>query len=371
MQTTNADAMYDHQNRLKRRLSRDDKTIDAKLRHIRQFERAIGAIDFRAITEEKILNYRLSRESRLESDEENSLSASTIVHALGDVTEFLEALATQPGYSAITRDLIDCLKPAKRTVQLAHGPSDTYSPPLEHILAVIYALPAKTIWERRDRAVVAFAVLSGARASVIRTLRLKHIDIENRTVFQDAKVVDTKNSKTMLTSWFPVGLDIERLVIDWIKESRSLGAGDEDPLFPKAPNKIRARSGENTFEFWSTIEPIRAVFVSGAQLAQVPYFNPHAVRHTLTKLMFKFATSGEEMKAWSQSLGHDDLGTTFKHYGTLDSKRVHSLIGAIRERLEDPTRLDLAEQIKNASPEHLEIIRGILRLGNSNLSLGM
>ena len=41
-------------------------------------------------------------------------------------------------------------------------------------------MPMKTEIERRDRALVAFTILTGARDSAIVSFRLKHIDVEAR-----------------------------------------------------------------------------------------------------------------------------------------------------------------------------------------------
>jgi integrase len=47
-------------------------------------------------------------------------------------------------------------------------------------------MPSDTELERRNRALIAFAVLTGARDSAIATLRLKHVDLVAGSVYQDA-----------------------------------------------------------------------------------------------------------------------------------------------------------------------------------------
>jgi integrase len=59
--------------------------------------------------------------------------------------------------------------------------------------------------KRRDRALVAFTILSGARDGAIISLRLKHVDIERGMIEQDAREVRTKRAKTITTWFFPVG----------------------------------------------------------------------------------------------------------------------------------------------------------------------
>ena len=62
---------------------------------------------------------------------------------------------------------------------------------------------------------------------------VRHVNLEERTVFQDAREVRTRNRTTFKSTFFPVGSDIEAIVVDWIsfltKESLF---GPDDPLFP-------------------------------------------------------------------------------------------------------------------------------------------
>ena len=39
--------------------------------------------------------------------------------------------------------------------------------------------------------------------------------------------------------------------------------------------------------------------------------------------------SGEEIKAWSQNLGHENIATTLTSYGKIDPHRQGAVIGAI------------------------------------------
>jgi hypothetical protein len=99
---------------------------------------------------------------------------------------------------------------------------------------MIDAMPNETDIQRRDRAVIAFAILSGARDRAIISFRLKHIDIEHDLVEHDARDVRTKRAKTFPTWFFPVGNDIRRMVVDWVTYLRGeKGFRPDDPLFPK------------------------------------------------------------------------------------------------------------------------------------------
>ncbi|HVT62113.1 MAG TPA: hypothetical protein VHD33_01320 [Legionellaceae bacterium] len=47
-------------------------------------------------------------------------------------------------------------------------------------------------------------------------MKLKHVDFNADTVYQDAREVNTKFSKTFVTCFFPVGDDIRAIVFDWV-----------------------------------------------------------------------------------------------------------------------------------------------------------
>jgi len=100
---------------------------------------------------------------------------------------------------------------------------------------MIEAVPASTEIQLRDRALIAFALLSGARDRAIISFKLKHIDIENELVEQDARDVRTKRAKTFTTWFFPVGKDLRHVFVEWVALLRERkGFGPEDPLFPKS-----------------------------------------------------------------------------------------------------------------------------------------
>ena len=67
-------------------------------------------------------------------------------------------------------------------------------PTLEQIRHVIRSMPATTDIERRDRALIAFTILTGARDGAIASFKLRHIDVAEGKIDQDARDVRTKFS---------------------------------------------------------------------------------------------------------------------------------------------------------------------------------
>jgi len=100
---------------------------------------------------------------------------------------------------------------------------------MHHILTT---MPCESAVARRNRAVVALAMLTGARDGALASLRLKHIDLAEGVIWQDGGEVRTKFAKTIATWFFPVGGDSLAIVTDWVACLRSRQCGGDDPLFP-------------------------------------------------------------------------------------------------------------------------------------------
>lgn len=207
-------------------------------------------------------------------------------------------------------------------------------PTLAQIRAMLHAMPKETEIKRRDHALVAFTILSGARDRAIISFRLKHIDIERGMIEQDPREVRTKRGKTFTTWFFPIGDDIQQIVIDWVEFLREQkGFGPDNPLFPKT----KVMPGRD-LEFqavaldrapWANANPVRAIFREACALAGLPYFNPHSLRNTLVQLAYELRLDAERFKAWSQNLGHENVLTTFSSYGDVARHRQAEIIRAL------------------------------------------
>jgi integrase len=66
-------------------------------------------------------------------------------------------------------------------------------------------MPFTTDVELRNRALIAFTILTGARDGALASLKMKHVDLEQGHVFQDGRTVATKRGKSITTWFFPVG----------------------------------------------------------------------------------------------------------------------------------------------------------------------
>ena len=74
-------------------------------------------------------------------------------------------------------------------------------------------------------------------------MKLKHVDLIEGCVHQDAREVKTKFSKTFTTFFFPVGDEVRQIVADWVRFLREEKLwGNDDPLFPATRIAVGANS---------------------------------------------------------------------------------------------------------------------------------
>ena len=143
--------------------------------------------------------------------------------------------------------------------------------------------------------------------------------------------MNTKNSKTIYTYFFPIGDDIKKIVIDWVDYLyKTKLFGEDVPLFPRTKlvldkNNAFMADGIQPVH-WETANQIRSIFKEAFKNAGIEYFNPHSFRNTLVRLGEQICQTPEEFKAWSQNLGHEQVLTTFNSYGSIDEHNQGKII---------------------------------------------
>jgi integrase len=322
---------------LKDAKGRDEASLDAVAKALARFEEHSKCRDFRRFHIEQARAFKTYLSESKNERTGQPLSASTVYSTLGALRTFFEWLAQQPGYrSTIKPADAAYFTPPENVARVATAHRYKPCPSLEDIRRVLRAMPHYTDIERRDRALVAFTITTGARDRAIISFKLKHIDLDNRRLDQDARQVGTKRAKTFSTWFFPVGDDIERIVTEWVTFLRAERAyGAEDPIFPKTRIEngvdLKFRVAGLDRAHWANTSPVRAIFRDAFTQASLPYFNPHAFRNTLVQLAYDLRLDPERFRAWSQNLGHESCLTTFSSYGTLPPRRQGELIRSLAE----------------------------------------
>jgi integrase len=283
---------------------------------------------------------RLQHHINLETG--RALAKATIHSRLMALKAFTIWLAGRPGYrSQISYADADYFNVSANDERIAKAVRTRPVPSLDDIRMALAAMPITTVLERRDRAVVAFALASGARDNAIASFSLKHINISARTVFHDARDVRTKNAKTFTSTFFPVGGDIEAIVAEWIGDLAAQGFEPDDPVFPAtkvAPgaNRRFAAVGLER-KHWRDAGAIRRIFKLAFERVGLPNYNPHGFRHTLAVLGEKICRTPEEWKAYSQNFGRSSPMTTFNSYGPVTPHRQAEILNALMLAKPDQT----------------------------------
>lgn len=319
---------------LEEALGRDGATVDRVAKSLARFEDSTGRRDFKRFHREQAITFKrqFGDATGLRSGEK--LSKATLHSTLRDLRAFFEWLSREPGFrSKIAHSDADYFNLSEKDVAIARARREKAAPSVEQVRRVLEVMPAGSVLERRDRALVAFAALTGARVNALASFQLGHVDLTGGFVEQDARVVRTKFAKTFRTYFMPVVSGAREIAESWIAELREAHLwGDADPLFPATAIGLDeagsfyaqglARQG------WASTEPIREIFRRGFSTASLPYFNPHSFRDMLVRHAMTLDLTPEEMKAWSQNLGHNDVMTTFTSYGTVPLHRQGELIRA-------------------------------------------
>ncbi len=323
----------------------DEATVDGVAMAIHRFDEHAHYRDFKTFHFEQAVAFKRHLTEQRSARSGERLSKATVYATLRALRSFFQWLACQPGYkSRLQYPDAEYFNLSEKDIRVATARRELPVPTVEQVLHVLRTARIVTELDRRNQALIAFTLLTGARDSALASMKLKHVDLGKGFVSQDAREVKTKFSKTFVTHFFPVGEEALRIVEEWIDYLRvELLWGNDDPLFPATkmalgPDRRFAAAGLDRAH-WSSASPIREIFRTSFQRAGFQYFNPHSFRNMLVRLGQQLCQTPEQFKAWSQNLGHEKVLTTFTSYGMVQPSRQ----GEILRELRSPQGIDTAK----------------------------
>lgn len=309
-----------------------ETTLDSVAAALDRFEHYTRFKSFKTFRPEQAMGFKTWLTDQKNPRTGSALSKATLYGTLKALRAFFQWLAQEPGYrSRLKFSDAAYFNLGANEVRIATAHREAPAPTLVQIRRVLEVMPTSTVVERRNRALVAFVILTGARDGATASFQVKHIDLTNGRLLQDAREVKTKNRKTFTSWFFPVGDDIRDIVAAWVSELIETHLWSlDDPLFPATlidtdENGMFGSAGIKRVA-WSNAQPIREVFRNAFAAAGLPYFNPHSFRKTLVRLGEERCRTPEEFKAWSQNLGHEQVLTTFTSYGAVATARQAEII---------------------------------------------
>lgn len=339
MKKTNPDnerLKHKYQIRLRHTDGLDNKTIDKAMSALRQFEESTNCKPFKKFKIDDAIGFKDWLDSAKNQRTGKPLALATKNATLRAVREFFKWLADQQGFrSAIPRDGWQYFKPTRKEARAANRPAPRNVPSVEQVARAFEAMPSATSHQKRDKALMALLILTGARIKAVATLRLKHVDLEERHVFQDAREVETKHAKTIKTTFFPMGQEYVDALTDYIHHlKQDLFFGLEDALFPKSlikhgPNGFECKGLDRTP--FASAGPLTNIIKEAFASVQLPEYTPHSFRHMLALYGDKKCATREAFKAWSQNMGHDSVITTVSSYMPVSDHVQHEIILAMAQ----------------------------------------
>jgi integrase/recombinase XerD len=320
---------------LKEAKRHDNSTLDGVAKAIHRFESYTKFKDFRSFRIEQAVGFKHHMAEQANQRTGKPLSKATSHQTINALKNFFRWLAGRPGFrSRLSYPDAEYFNLSEKETRIATAHRQGAVPTLEQIHFTLGAMPSGTDIEKRNRALFAFTILTGTRDGATASLKLRHIDIKDGKVFQDARDVNTKFSKTFSTWFFQVGGKAQQILEEWVEflQVEKLW-GLDDPLFPAT----RVINGDDhAFEsagldrrHWTNASPIRAIFKAAFTSAGLPYFQPHSFRKTLVKLGQEVCYGPEDFKIWSQNLGHEEVLTTFRSYGQVEPERQANVIKSL------------------------------------------
>lgn len=322
---------------------RDEKTLDKIAASIRQFEESSGFKSFKKFHIEQASRFKDWLGKQRNRRTGKPLSLSTVDATLSYVKAFFAWLAWEPGYkSRIKPHDAEYFNNTLKNARAAHAKRVIPYPSMAQCLHAFEAMPERDEYELRDKALFAFFMLTGARDGAVASLRIKHVNLHEKHVFQDGRNVDTKAAKTIDTWFFPVDGTYLECLTRWMTHLREVCLfGPEDALFPKI--EVENRNGAFVRKGFS-----RMPYASGAKLNQIirnafamvqmPEYTPHSFRKTLATFGDEMCNSMQHMKAWSMNLGHEHIATTVDSYIPVSRDRqkgVMEELGKVEDQDED------------------------------------
>lgn len=311
----------------------DDATVHKAADSILRFEASTGYKTFKRfhIEQPRVFKSKLAEERSAATGK--PLSKATVSGILRANKAFFQWLAGQPGYkSRISYSDAEYFNQGAKDARVAHAQREARFPTLAQCRHAFDQMPEGTDIERRNKALFAFLMITGARDGAIASLRLKHIDLVEGSVFQDARDVRTKGAKTFTTFFLPVHQSYRDCFETWVhflREDRLFG--HDDPVFPP-PEMGRVQGGFAVVgmkrETYAGAGALREVIKGAFRNADLPVFAPHSFRKTLVRWADGHYQTREAFKAFSQNIGHESVVTTVSAYYPVSQERQGELIRA-------------------------------------------
>jgi site-specific recombinase XerC len=204
------------------------------------------------------------------------LSKSTMRALLATLREFVLWLSQQDGFrSRIRTSDADYFNLSRRDEAEARASTTRPAPSVKQAKHALKMMPTGTPHQMRDKAVFALLCLTGIRVAALISLRLKHVDLIEKSVTQNPREVATKFGKSIDT-FFVKGFEEAEIALgEWVTYLEEVALyGPDDPLFPATSVAAKSNDGFTVEGLgrrpWQSTEAVRRVVNAAFASANLP-----------------------------------------------------------------------------------------------------
>lgn len=246
-----------------------DKTLDRELAALERFDVWNRRKDFAQFHIEQAMGFRTHLE-QVKGAGNKPLAKSTMRAVLATLRAFILWLSQQDGFrSRIKPKDADYFNLSRRDEAEARAAPPRPAPSVNQAKRTLSLMPTTTPIDLRNKAVFALLCLTGIRVAALVSLRVKHVDLEGKSVTQNPREVATKFGE-FIDTFFAQGFEeAEEVLANWLKHLDAVELyGPDDPLFPATALHTNSNAGfeTNGFERRQWKPPNLSARLSGRRL---------------------------------------------------------------------------------------------------------
>jgi len=227
---------HDYATYLRHAKGQEKKSIDKGRAALRQFAGSTKTKPFKKFHRQQAANLKVYLAKQKNAKTGKPLAFSTVDAILRLVKGFFHGLVSREGFKRVlTYPDVEYFINTLKAGRVSHAQRAIPYPSMQQAAHAFQAMPFEDHFDKRDKALFAFFMLTGARDGAVASLRLKQVNIKLGHVFQHAREVKTKNAKNIMCQFFPVEAAYLKCFTAWVEFlANEKLFGPDDALFPKA-----------------------------------------------------------------------------------------------------------------------------------------
>src|SRR4051812_47541064 len=163
---------------LKEAKRHSEATVDAVAKALARFEEHTKHRDFKAFRPEQAMAFKRVLAGQDSQATGEKLSQATRYATLSHLKRFFQWLACQPGFkSSLTYSEAEYFNLSDKEARVATARRQRDCPTVDQVKHVIATMPSGSEIDLRNRALLAFTLLTGARDAATTSMMLKHVDL--------------------------------------------------------------------------------------------------------------------------------------------------------------------------------------------------